>query len=104
MLGHICNLSVLFTAPLLKDYTYCFLGILHNIYQDTTNSLEDEFIKYLQVTALRECSFILHAVLKASSWGGCVLVFSGIFLYVGTYCTVVCTGFSSCLLADTQKS
>lgn len=104
MLGHICNLSVLFTAPLLR-LCLLFLGdIAQYIHQDTTNSLEDEFIKYLQVTALRECSFILHAVLKASSWGGCVLVFTGIFLYVGTYCTVVCTGFSSCLLADTQKS
>lgn len=104
MLGHIRNLSVLFTAPLLR-LCLLFLGdIAQYIHQDTTNSLEDEFIKCLQVTALRECSFILHAVLKASSWGGCVLVFSGIFLYVGTYCTVVCTGFSSCLLADTQKS
>lgn len=104
MLGHICNLSVLFTAPLLR-LCLLFLGdIAQYIHQDTTNSLEDEFIKCLQVTALRECSFILHADLRASSWGGCVLVFSGIFLYVGTYCTVVCTGFSSCLLADTQKS
>lgn len=104
MLGHICNLSVLFTAPLLR-LCLLFLGdIAQYIHQDTTNSLEDEFIKCLQVTALRECSFILHADLRASSWGGCVLVFTGIFLYVGTYCTVVCTGFSSCLLADTQKS
>lgn len=76
------------------------------MHQDTTSSLEDKFMNWLQVETLREHPFVLHADLKehyANSCGGCMRVFSEIFLYVGTYCTVVCTGFSSCLLADTQK-
>lgn len=76
------------------------------MHQNTTSSLEDKFMNWPQVTTPRQYSFVLHADLKercASSCGGCMRVFSEIFLYVETYCTVVCPGFSSCLLADTQK-
>lgn len=92
---------------LIKRFYLLFLKyIAQHIHQDTTSSLEDKFMNWLQVTILREYSFVLHGDLKeryANSCGGCMRVFSEIFLCVGTYCTVVCTGFSSCLLADTQK-
>lgn len=106
MLLNTHNLSVLLMLSLLKAFICCFLRILHYIHQDATSSLEDKFMNWVQVTTLKEYFFVLHADLTeqyANSWGGCMHVFTEIFLYVGTYCIVVCTGFSSCLLADTQK-
>lgn len=56
----------------LSSYTFfskrlylLFLNyIALHMHQDTTSSLEDKFMNWLQVTTVREYSFVLHADLK----------------------------------------